>query len=235
MPAQRETFARRTARHATDWALVALSLLVAQTGCHSWPFGKQERTSLITPSMRVAAIREMAPRSESADSAERLELCQQLASQIMTEPDPIVRRAIQETIAEIDHPLALDVLKAGLADDDREVRLTCCRMLAKRGDSSAAGVLAAAARNDRDIDVRLEAVSALGTLKTDDSVRALAGALKDRDPAMQYAAVEAMRAATGKDLGNDVEAWRQYAATLESSGAATSVAANPAETQSTTR
>ncbi|HMO85056.1 MAG TPA: hypothetical protein PKC18_09080, partial [Lacipirellulaceae bacterium] len=41
-------------------------------------------------------------------------------------------------------------------------------------------------------------------------------AIKDRDPAMQFAGVKAMQSASGEKLGNDVAAWRQYAESLPS-------------------
>ena len=39
---------------------------------------------------------------------------------------------------------------------------------------------------------------------------ALGAALEDRDPAMQYRAVQSLQAVTGQNFGNDVERWQQY-------------------------
>jgi hypothetical protein len=41
-------------------------------------------------------------------------------------------------------------------------------------------------------------------------VPALGVALEDPDPAMQYRAVNSLRAISGRDLGNDVQQWRLY-------------------------
>jgi hypothetical protein len=41
-------------------------------------------------------------------------------------------------------------------------------------------------------------------------VAPLGEALTDNDPAMQYRAILSLKNVTGKDLGNDVEPWRQY-------------------------
>jgi HEAT repeat protein len=160
----------------------------------------------------MASIREFGPRGRDADSAEQARICEQLAQQIRTEPDPIVRKTIQETIGDFDTPLAGAVVMAGLNDDDREVRCTCCRLLGQRGDQSAIAPLGKLVATDSDLDVKLAAVDALAAMKTPAAVAGLAAALKDRDPAMQYAGVEAMKKVTGEELGNDVEAWRQYAA-----------------------
>jgi HEAT repeat protein len=59
--------------------------------------------------------------------------------------------------------------------------------------------------------VRLAATEALGKIKSPDSVKALAAALEDRDPALQYVGVQSMKSVTGKDYGPDVQAWRQVA------------------------
>jgi HEAT repeat protein len=193
-------------------APLATALLLGAAGCQLWPFGAKERTSIITPSVRAASIREMGPRGRDADEAEQTRICEQLARQIQSEPDPIVRRAIQETIAEFQAPLADAVLLAGLNDDDRDVRLVCCRLLGQRGGDGAVAALAKTVGADADIDVRMAAVDALGEIKSPASVAGLAAALKDRDPALQYAGVEAMKKVSGEDLGNDVQAWRQYAA-----------------------
>ena len=108
-------------------------------GCQLWPFRDNERTSIITPAMRAASIREIGARADDATEAEQLAMCEELAQQIRTEPDPIVRRAIQETIAEFETPLASAVLLAGLNDDDRDVRTACCRLLGQRKDPAGRG------------------------------------------------------------------------------------------------
>jgi hypothetical protein len=69
-------------------------------------------------------------------------------------------------------------------------------------------------------------------MKSTASVPGLAAALKDRDPALQFAGIEAMKKVTGeKELGNDVEAWRQYAdRSMNAAQPSAAVAAQPATT-----
>lgn len=198
------------ARRAAALALTAAAV-GSIAGCQLWPWGGKVKTSLITPSMRMASIREMAPRARDADEAEQQRLCEQLAQQIRTEPDPIVRKTIQETIGEFDAPLAEAVLLAGLNDDDRDVRAACCRILGRRRETEAIAPLTKLVGSDPELDVRLAAVDALGAMNDRAAIAGLSAALKDRDTAMQYAGVEAMKSITGEDLGNDVQAWRQYA------------------------
>ncbi|MEM8945692.1 MAG: HEAT repeat domain-containing protein [Planctomycetota bacterium] len=194
--------------------LLTLSALVACLGCASMslPWKDQERTSIITPSMRIAAIQEIAARAKDADADERQKLTEQLATQIQTEPDPLVRQAIQAAMAEMSTDLARDVLIAGLQDDDLDVRLTCCEGLGREADPSVISALRVALETDEELDVQLAAIDALGQIRSPQSVAALATAVNDRDPALQYAGVQALKAVSGKDLGNDVTAWRQYAA-----------------------
>jgi len=201
-----------TSRRMTNSLMpfAALCLIVA-LGCATWPFQSKERTSILTPGMRVAAIQEMAARADDIDSAEQSELTEQLAMQIRTEPDPIVRKAIQETIAGYSTPLARDVLVAGLSDDDLDVRLACCLKLGERAEPTSVQVLRRVLENDAELDVRLAAVDALGKISSSESIAALAIALKDRDPAMQYAGVQSLRKISGQDFGNDVNTWRAYA------------------------
>lgn len=190
--------------------VVAAAVVVSTFGCSSWPFAEKERSSIITPAMRMAAVREFGPRARNADAAEQQRLCEQLALQIQTEPDPLVRQEIQNTVAEFSTPLALKMLLAGLQDDDLSVRLTCCYRLAERGDPAAIGPLRTALETDHELDVRLAAIDALGKIRSTESVSALGVALADRDPAVQYAGVQALKTASGQDLGNDVAMWQQY-------------------------
>jgi len=191
--------------------------LLALSGCRLsyptfWPFPERELTTYNTPTMRSTAIRELASRASGTDGPDQREITDQLARQIQVEPDPLVRQAVVRAIAEFNTPMAQQVLEAGLADQDKMVRVACCEELGKRADPSAVGRLATALKTDTDTDVRMAAAKALGSMKSPEAVEALAVALDDRDPAMQYVGVQSMKSATGKDYGNDVQAWRQVAA-----------------------
>ena len=201
---------RMTFLRTKSVALVSAAVAVSALGCSSWPFAEKERTSIITPGMRMAAVKEFGPRANNADPFEQQRLCEQLARQIQSEPDPLVRQEIQNSAAQFSTPLALKMLLAGLQDDDLNVRLTCCYRLAERGDVAAIGPLRTALETDRELDVRLAAIDALGKIHSTESVAALGLALADRDPAVQYAGVQALKTASGQDLGNDVTAWQQY-------------------------
>jgi len=193
------------------WLVLSSGPLLA-LGCQAWPFGARERTSIITPAMRVATIQEIGARADGTNNAEQTDLVNQLALQIRTEPDPLVRRAIQEAVGEYRTPLARDVLLAGLHDGDSNVRRTCCLELSEQEGSQIVASLSHVLQQDKDQDVRMAAVDALSRFRSPESIAALAIALEDRDPAMQYAGVRALRDLSGQDLGNDVNAWRQYAA-----------------------
>ena len=189
---------------------IALVTLVAAAGCTSGPFAQKERTSVITPAMRIAAIREGAARTHDADTAEQAKAVDELVTQIRTERDPIVRKAIQEAVAEYDVPMARQVLIAGLNDEDLDVRLACCYRLGTRGEPEAVPALRKILEDDGTLDVRLAAADALGKINTPESIEALSIAVKDRDPALQYAGVEALKNISGQDLGNDVKVWQQF-------------------------
>lgn len=189
---------------------ICLTILLASAGCTSLPWQENERTSIITPAMRIAAIREGAARARDADSTEQQRSVDEMVAQIRTERDPLVRRAIQESIAEYQVPLARDVLIAGLKDDNPEVQMTCCRKLGERAEPESIAALREVLQASDNLDLRLAATDALGQINTPEAIDALSVAVKDRDPALQYAGVEALKSLSGQDLGNDVKAWQQF-------------------------
>jgi HEAT repeat protein len=200
------------------WNLGLAVGLIALSGCHSmswpdmWPFPDHERTTFLTPAMRVDTIRQLAAQADQTNSPGQRELTDQLARQIQIEPDALVRKAIIQAMAEFQTPLAQQVLEAALNDSAMAVRIAACQSLGKRGDAQSVDSLAKSLRDDREIDVRLAAAEALGNIKTPESEKALIIALDDRDPAMQYVGVESMKSITGEDYGGDVKVWRQVAA-----------------------
>ena len=177
-----------------------------------WPFPERERTTYHVPTMRIDAVKAFATRSTGLDSPEQRELTDQLARQIQIEPDPLVREAVITATGEYRTPMASQVLEAGLADENRAVRIASCRALGRRGEASSVASLAQTLRSDEEIDVRMAAAEALGHIDSPEAVQALAVALDDRDPAMQYVGVQSLKAITGLEYGGDVKLWRQVAA-----------------------
>lgn len=196
-------------------SLILALLILASTGCTVtpgvWPFRDNERTNYPTPAMRTGAIREFAARSNGLDTPEQQEITAQLARQIQIEPDPLVRATIIETISKYNTPLAGQVLVAGLGDSDPMVRRKCCHGLGEKGAVAAIEPLARALREDGDSDVRVAATKALGRMESPEAIRALAAGLQDRDPALQYAAMQSVKQLSGKDFGGDVRSYLQYA------------------------
>ena len=161
--------------------------------------------------MRIDAIREFSSRSTGTDAEDQRKITNQLARQIQIEPDPLVREIIIETIANFRTPLAQQVLQAGLHDEESAVRIASCHGLGLQEDPAAVINLEKTLRGENDQDVRLAAAEALGSIKTPDSIQALSIALEDRDPALQFVAVESLKSISGQDFGGDVRAWQQYA------------------------
>lgn len=195
---------------AIRWLIVVGTLL---PGCASIspPWKQKEHTSIITPAMRISAIRESAARSVDGDTLQQSQLVDELAMQIRTESDPLVRAAIQESLGDLQVPLARDVLIAGLNDEDLNVKLICCEKLGERGEPENVAILSQLLSGSEVLDVKLAAADSLGKIQSPESVKALSLALKDRDPALQYAGVEALKQLSGQDLGNDVAVWQQFA------------------------
>lgn len=175
------------------------------------PWQQKEYTSIVTPAMRIATIQESASRAVTGDSHDQTRVVEELAMQIRTEGDPLVRAAIQESLGDFEVPLARDVLIAGLNDDDLNVKLICCQKLGHRGEPENVPILLGVLQGGEVLDVKLAAADALGKIRSTESVKALSVALKDRDPALQYAGVEALKQLSEEDFGNDVAAWQKFA------------------------
>jgi sugar phosphate isomerase/epimerase len=170
-----------------------------------------------SPDERKTALQDLAKNaSTTPDPAQREAICRELAQQIRKEPDSIIRGEILRTLAAYGGQTAAVVLRAAVKDTDADVRKLVCDLWGRRGDAEAARVLADILAHDSDKDVRMAAARGLGkshVLHDPIAERALATALDDGDPAMQYCAMVSLGTVTGKDLGNDVDKWRQYVKT----------------------
>jgi len=165
-----------------------------------------------TPARRMAKMKELVATAESGSPEQQSQAAAELARQIQTETDEHIRLHIVLAISHLDTPLAAEVLKAGLNDGNADVRVACCNAWGKRGGAEAVSLLAETINRDTDLDVRLAAIRSLGKIREPGSVAALNTALEDPNPAVQYRTVQSLRNVHDRDLGNDVNAWRQLAA-----------------------
>lgn len=187
-------------------------------GCASWkPFQDPQKAARDREKYGPTAdqrIKELATAAKAAAATpeQGVEFTQRLARDMLAEHDPRVRRAILETAAKFDTAEAVAICKGALEDPDERVRLAACRTWAKRGGEDAVALLGGRFRADASLDVRLEAIRDLGTLGDKAAIPVLAQALEDADPVVQYRAVAALKKVSGRDLGNDVNVWREWAA-----------------------
>jgi len=163
-----------------------------------------------TPAEQVELLREQIELVPKMSPQEQQALAQQMSEAYRNEADPLLRREQVRVIAGCASPAAAETLTSALADSEPDIREVACDAWAKHGGPLAIPKLADTMKHDADLNVRLAAVRALAKIGGSDAITAVAPALEDEKPAMQYRAVQALREMTGKDFGDNANAWREY-------------------------
>jgi HEAT repeat protein len=211
--------ALRSLRHrfATAWLLAAL--LPAVVGCSGWlPWTASDKATKNaelygpTANQRIKQLEAEAKQAKAEGSSQSVDFTRKLAEQLLAEHDARVRCEIVAIAGDFDTAAAVAICKGALQDPDERVRTRACEVWRKRGGAEAVQLLANRYRADRELDVRLRAIRMLGEMENEGAIPVLAEALEDPDPAVQYRAVAALKQVSGRDLGNDVNAWREWAA-----------------------
>jgi HEAT repeat protein len=199
--------------------LLFLIAMMAATaaGCAGWSPWKNDDKSRRnaelygpTANQRIKTLKEQATAAKTG--GRDVEFTRELAEQVLAEHDARVRCEIVAAAAMFDTASATAVCKGALQDPDERVRTKACEVWRDRGGDEAVQLLATRYRSDRELDVRLRALRMLGELDNKAAVPVLAEALEDPDPAVQYRAVASLKRVSGRDLGNDVNKWREWAA-----------------------
>ena len=125
---------------------------------------------------------------------------------------------------------AISLVEKGLDDDSVKVRMEACRALGKIDSTDSSRLLASMVGKESNQDVRHSAISALAKHNSQVSIDSLKLALADRNPATRDLTVKALRGVTGKEIGNDPEAW--IAALEKSTSESSTNAASPGEAKS---
>jgi HEAT repeat protein len=188
------------------------------SGCAGWsPWTSKEKSARNaelygpTANQRIKTLQEQA-KAARGDSQQQVEFTQELVGKVLEEHDARVRCEMVAVAAEFDTASSLAICKGALQDPDERVRMKACDIWQKRGGEEAVQLLANRYRTDRELDVRLRALRMLGELEDKSAIPVLAEALENPDPAVQYRAVAALKQVSGRDLGDDVNKWREWAA-----------------------
>lgn len=199
--------------------LLAGALLPTVAGCSGWlPWTASDKAAKNaelygpTANQRIKALQAEAKQVKKEGSGREVEFTRGLAEQVLDEHDARVRCEIVAVAGMFDTPSAVAICKGAMQDPDDRVRARACQVWRERGGAEAVQQLAARCRTDRELDVRLQAIRMLGELEDEAAIPALADVLTDPDPAVQYRAVAALKQVSGRDLGDDVNAWREWAA-----------------------
>lgn len=130
----------------------------------------------------------------------------------LSDPESVVRRLAVLCLAELHDPaggrdLFLKFVDA-LKDPDEGVRINASAALERIADPRGARFLSEKGLSDANAKVRLNSAIALGKVKVAGTERALAAALRrEMNPAVRRELASALRSLTGKDLGEDADAW----------------------------
>ena len=138
--------------------------------------------------------------------------CGELINRFSKESDPLIRREMIYALGSFPGPYSLPGLRAAIKDSDPFVRVETCRAWSRRSSGEALDVLAGIAQADDNVDVRQAAIKGLRRFQSPEAVRVLGSLLNERDPALQYLAIQSLKGATGQDLGDDVRKWNAYIA-----------------------
>jgi HEAT repeat protein len=163
-----------------------------------------------TPAEQIELLRKQIVQAPKLPPEEQNALAQQMNEAFKNESDPLLRREYVRVCAGCASPAAGETLTLALADSEPDIREIACDAWAKHGGPQAIPKLSDTMKHDADLNVRLASVRALAKIGGSDAISAVAPALEDESPAMQYRAVQALREMTGKDFGDNANAWREY-------------------------
>jgi HEAT repeat protein len=162
------------------------------------------------PAERREQIRDSVAANRKLPVDQRNAAAQELATQMQNEVDPLLRAEIVRALGQLNAEPSAEALRLAIKDNEATVRIAACKAWRDVGGAEGVSVLSEVIASDTDDDVRMAATRCLGEFKDPIAVQGLAVALDDSNPALQHRAMESLKECSGRDLGHDVVAWREY-------------------------
>jgi hypothetical protein len=166
----------------------------------------------LTLEQRAQRLARQAAAAKAGTREQQSQFTRALVAEILAAHDPELRCRIVATVADFDTPEANAILAGGLQDPDDSVRMAACTAWGRKGGPNAVQLLSTRYASDADLGVKLRALSALAELDDAAAIPTLAKALDDADPVVRKRAMQSLKQVSGRDLGDDVNAWRAWAA-----------------------
>jgi HEAT repeat protein len=208
--------AHRLARFARGWCHAALVAALA-AGCTA-PYMGTTASSFMRhvrdsrdPNLRYKAYTKLASPNIYDNDDQKREAIQLLSRNLISNREPVATKTvICRSLGDLGRSEARPALLQAVNDTDPEVRAEACRALGKVGTTEDAAVLARLMTADTQLDCRIAAIEALGTLKPKDSryLVMLVQGIEHDDPAIRLASLRSLKTMTGKNLGVDAGPWR---------------------------
>lgn len=157
--------------------------------------------------------------SEELSSARRgsvqsqIQLATKLREIVQRDTVSLMRIHAVELLGQLNNAESVAALELASKDPDTRVRMAAIWAWRSYPPETAAFQLQEILGSDTNVDVRLEAIRTLGQIGHPAGTKALAHALTDANPAIQYRATEALASITGAKIGSDVGAWQNYLST----------------------
>jgi len=134
---------------------------------------------------------------------------EELVQVLKTYSDPPLHKAVAFHMANLPDPAGLKGLIAAAQSPTPDVRRLAVKMLRRRATKRATSALADVARSDPEQDVRLEALSAIASLKSKACVEALIGLAGAKDEELKAVAAAHLSELTGKEFETHAE-WQTW-------------------------
>lgn len=178
------------------------------SGCAS-----MNQTSHVTgvplPAEQAKKIRELGQAAKTIPDDRQDHYAGILYKLIQESPDPLIRREAVIAVGNYRSQVVVQALKHASSDSDRDVRQAVCQAWVQYNGEESVPQLIEILATESDIDIRMDAIEMLGTMKDKRAVTAMIAPLSTPDPALQHYTMKALQKITGYN-SDDPHQWLAY-------------------------